>query len=129
VFVENPYDKKNKNKAQKTKASQQGNKQYSIRDTNPALSGIGGATMSFNTGMEEIYPLQLPSQMPDSSNDELEGEDSIPEEPQVKKKQKKRKKAPVRMDDRRPPAQQEKKEVSTHSEWTEIFHMVNIYSR
>jgi hypothetical protein len=89
VLVENPYDKKNKKKAHAGSVS---TITYNIRETTPALSGIGGATMSLDTRMEEITPLQLPSQMPESSSDESEDDNSIQEEPKVKRKQKKKRK-------------------------------------
>jgi hypothetical protein len=103
-LVENPYDKKGSKKA---RAGVVSTIAYNIRDTTPALSGIGGATMSLDTRMEDITPLQLPSQMPESSSDESEDEISIQEEPKVQRTQKKkRKKLPEQA------ARQEKKEVS-----------------
>ena len=77
-MVENPYDNKSKKKAHACRTS---TISYNIRDTTPALSGIGGATVAFDTRMEDITPLQLPTQMPESSSDESEDDISIQEEP------------------------------------------------
>jgi hypothetical protein len=117
-LVENPYDKKSKKKAEAGRTS---TISYNIRDTTPALSGIGGATVTFDTRMEDITPLQLPSQMPESSSDESEDDISIQEEPNFQKKPKKRKKPPVKNDGRKQAARQEKKEVSTGMNPRQLF--------
>jgi hypothetical protein len=117
-LVENPYDKKSKKKAQ---AGSTSTISYNIRDTTPTLSGIGGATVTFDARMEDITPLQLPSQMPESSSDESEDDISIQEEPNFQKKPKKSKKLTVKNDGRKQAARQEKKEVSTGMNPQQLF--------